>query len=1281
MHVTERTLDLVYLAGERPGDGTVEERVGFEDGTTVSRAGTVDELGAVAATADCALVGAGREEPVEDVRRIREAHPSLPLVVFAGDEPPSIEHLTGTDGVEIVQSTVGATPPELIRDRVEAARSKAGVPGPHDPGPEAAVRGSVATGSERSLRERLEERDELLRHISENIDDVVWVTTPDKEEIEFASDAYEEVWDRPREEVYERSDAFVDGIHPDDRERVREAVERQKRDPDTYEETYRIVQGDGEIRWIHDRAFGVHEGGSRQRIVGIARDITERVERERELERQNDLFAKAQDLAAIGAWEYDAEDGKLWWTSEVYDIHGLEESFDPSLEEGLQFYHPEDRPRIRAAFEAALDEGEPYDLELRIVDADGEVRWVQSYGEPQYEDGEVVRVRGTFQDITERKRTRDRLEEEREMFAQGPVVVFRWQNEEGWPVEYVSGNVADVLGYSPEAFESGAIPYREVVVPEDRDRVAREVKNHSDATTERFSHEPYRVRTADGEVRWVEDTTKVVRNGAGEITHYLGYLVDITERKERERELTEQRDELAELDRLNRTIRDVDEALVGARTREGIERTVCEQLSESGHYRFALWLRAVEESRLEATAWTGVAEEYVEPVFPLEGLSPAESPGIAALDTGETQVVQNVETDPRGDGWRDAALGLGVESVATVPVVYDDQTYGVIGVYAGEPAAFSEREVGVLDELGRTVGHAVAAVESRDRERTLTALYGATQDLLAAETRGEIAEVVVDTAADVLEPPGIGIFLFDDDENVLWPGAATEELVAFYGDEMAFGPDHGDAVVWQTYVTGEPQWFTDIREADRVANPQTTAGKSLMLPLGEHGVFVVTSSETGRFDDRKRRLVGLLAATTEAALDRVAGRAGIRERDRELTAHAERLDRCEGLLDLIAEFGELLSRADGRTEIERGACELLAAVDAHAFAWAGTVPAEGEAVHPTAWAGSADGYLDSAALDLDGDEPAAVTARTGEPTVVPDATDRLREEAWAKDAVDRDVQSVIAVPLADGDTTYGVLTVYATSPNAFEGTPTPLMAGLGELVAQRLGSIETRQGILAGRMTEVKLAIDGPGTVLNAVADVADQPVSVRETHPEDTTGTEVRFSLADPPVEEVLALESEFVSVESLARVDGAGEPRFRLRMSDRTVAAALLDCGAIPREVVVERGETTAVVDLPRTLDVREFRERVRSLYPDTSLQSQRQVDRGTGTGHGDLTAALEDLTDRQREVLFAAYENGFFESPRETTGSELADLLGVSQPTVTYHIREAQRRLLAALLDEPV
>jgi PAS domain S-box-containing protein len=148
--------------------------------------------------------------------------------------------------------------------------------------------------------------------------------------------------------------------------------------------------------------------------VCVVRDITERTERERELERKNDLFERAQEIADLGAWETDLRTGEGWWTEQVNRIYGLKPGYEPEPGEGIEYFHPEDRPVIREAYERAVEEVEPYDLELRVEGKDGVLRWVQVRGDAICEGGDVVRVRGTIRDITERKEYERNLEAQRD---------------------------------------------------------------------------------------------------------------------------------------------------------------------------------------------------------------------------------------------------------------------------------------------------------------------------------------------------------------------------------------------------------------------------------------------------------------------------------------------------------------------------------------------------------------------------------------------------------------------------------------------------------------------------------------------------------------------------------------------------------------------------------------------------------------------------------------------------------------------------------------------------
>lgn len=115
--------------------------------------------------------------------------------------------------------------------------------------------------------------------------------------------------------------------------------------------------------------------------------------------------------------------------------------------------------------------------------------------------------------------------------------MFKWKAEENWPVEYVSPNVSQ-FGYRARDLMEGVIQYADLVLPEDLPRVAAEVGQYSQSHVESFEQE-YRILRADGSIRWIYDFTRVVRDGQDRITHYHGYILDVTERKRTEEALRE----------------------------------------------------------------------------------------------------------------------------------------------------------------------------------------------------------------------------------------------------------------------------------------------------------------------------------------------------------------------------------------------------------------------------------------------------------------------------------------------------------------------------------------------------------------------------------------------------------------------------------------------------------------------------------------------------------------------------------------------------------------------
>ncbi len=151
-------------------------------------------------------------------------------------------------------------------------------------------------------------------------------------------------------------------------------------------------------------------------IVGVGRDITEQLAEQRRMERQNDLFRQAQQLATIGGWAWDLTDDSIELTDEVYAIYEIDADFHATIANILQ-YHPDPDGEVRAAFDQ-LRAGEPVDIEAQLRTADGTKKWVRIHGSPKRDNGDVVEIIGSVQDVTERRRLETQLRKNVEALRQ-----------------------------------------------------------------------------------------------------------------------------------------------------------------------------------------------------------------------------------------------------------------------------------------------------------------------------------------------------------------------------------------------------------------------------------------------------------------------------------------------------------------------------------------------------------------------------------------------------------------------------------------------------------------------------------------------------------------------------------------------------------------------------------------------------------------------------------------------------------------------------------------------
>ncbi|MFP4118820.1 MAG: PAS domain S-box protein [Candidatus Woesearchaeota archaeon] len=137
------------------------------------------------------------------------------------------------------------------------------------------------------------------------------------------------------------------------------------------------------------------------------------------------------------------------------------------------------------------------------------------------------------------RQTKKELEKQQSLFMGGPVALFHYRNEEGWPVEYVSGSFLEMLGRGAKESRNEAVKYTDLIHEEDVKKVLTEAREFERKGFTHFSHSPYRIRTKNGASKWVSAHTRIIRDEHGTSTHHLSYIIDIASIKQQEEQHTE----------------------------------------------------------------------------------------------------------------------------------------------------------------------------------------------------------------------------------------------------------------------------------------------------------------------------------------------------------------------------------------------------------------------------------------------------------------------------------------------------------------------------------------------------------------------------------------------------------------------------------------------------------------------------------------------------------------------------------------------------------------------
>lgn len=405
-----------------------------------------------------------------------------------------------------------------------------------------------------------------------------------------------------------------------------------------------------------------------------------------------------------------------------------------------------------------------------------------------------------------------------------------------------------------------------------------------------------------------------------------------------------------------------------------------------------------------------------------------------------------------------------------------------------------------------------------------------------------------------------------------------------------------------------------------------------------------------------------------------------REREHQLERRREQLAALNDLNSVVNDITETIIDQSTREKIEQTVCEALSSASAYEFAWLAEVDSTTDTIKPRIAAGT-NGYEEQISISINpatprSKGPGATAIREQEIQVIQNVFSDPSFEPWRDAAAEYGFNSVAAIPIVHEGTVYGVLCVYADRPNAFDSAEQGVISQLGEVVGHAIAATERKQALMSDELVELEFKI-------HDIFDAFDVPVKMSGTvslnHTVQLGDDEfILYGTASSGTIDPLTRLVEVLPHWESITVRSEGTPtRFELRLADPPVLSAVASLGGYIERAIIEDTDLQLTVHLAPSTDVRQIIDLVESAYPHAEMRRRQQITCSHDRMPANQAWSLSDLTERQRAALKASYYTGFFAWPRETTGEEVAESLGIAPATFHQHLRNAERKVFDSLL----
>ncbi|MFN3376697.1 MAG: EAL domain-containing protein [Burkholderiaceae bacterium] len=730
--------------------------------------------------------------------------------------------------------------------------------------------------------------------------------------------------------------------------------------------------------------------------------VQERDRMHSELQAQSEALQVAGRIARIGGWIVELPSMQLTWSQDIAQDFGVLRRV-ASVAQMLGLFAPAYRDRMRQAFEQCLRNGRAFDVEAEVQVPGAETLWVRTVGQAVREaNGQIVRIQGAFQDVTERHaaETALRLSEERFHHIARATADAIWD----WNLEsdtmWWSDGMQTLFGIPPDALEPDSRSWTNRLHPQERNSVLHSIESVIQGTGNHWSAE-YRFRRFDGSYAWVLDRGFVIRDERQRALRMVGGMTDISAQKQAALEALREATYHAELLRVQQRLSSLDLSL--QEVLELVAQTVQQQTGARG-----AMVELLQDHQLVAQASAG------DMVRPVGNMLPVDKSILwPALHRGETVVCN----DTWAAGWDMESMPHrhGVRSVMAVPLRDGQAVVGSLKVTSDEVNAFSRRDVERLEILTESLG---AMVKLRHVAGRLHASEHQYRMLFDAH------------------PHPMWVY----DQQSLRLLAVNRAMVEHYG--------YTEVQLLALRMTDlAPEAEAHALEQQLLAVP---GGRTGRLGVQRHrrkdGSLIEVEVSIGHISFDGRPACQVLATDVTERL----------RAERELA----RMGRAQRLLGAC---NEALVRATSEASLLRSVCQIAVDIGGYRMGWVGFArDDERKSIEPAAFAGPYQEYLQSLQLSWSaehpsGQGPAGIAVRTGQPVIVQDIRTQPEMGGWVERMLQHGFHAIVCLPLRERERTFGLLYLYAPEILQISPEETALLQDLANDLAFGITSLRAQQ--------------------------------------------------------------------------------------------------------------------------------------------------------------------------------------------------------------------------------